>query len=176
MRTVKIGRWISRRKEREETAGRRHEQIEKERQDLRNGSNLPRERKRERRRKRKNRERKKEKEHWDRTWRTRKGKRESVTKKRTEKGKKEADREETKRRGERLPHCTLADAISLLSIRDSPCVLRQITRYYRFDPVFSHPQVLLMYMRMHSRTIPGTIPRFLKRAIIRENFPRKVVR
>lgn len=138
MRTARIGRWISRRKERrnDETKTRANRGGET---GFAQWVELTK-RKRER-------EKEKEKEHWDRTWRTRKGKRESVTEKGAEKEKEGADREEAKRRGEPLPHCTLADAISPLSIRDSSCVLRRITRHYPFDPVFSHPQVVLTYTR-----------------------------
>lgn len=60
-------------------------------------------------------------------------------------------RVEEKRRGERLPHCTPADAISPLSIRDSPCVLcrsrRRITRRYPLVPAFLHPRILLTCAR-----------------------------
>lgn len=54
------------------------------------------------------------------------------------KGEREGGQIERKRNGggERLPHCTLADAISPLSIRDSPCVSCRITRYYPFDVAF----------------------------------------
>lgn len=41
------------------------------------------------------------------------------------------------RRGEPLPHCTLANTISPLSIRDSPCVLCRCTRITRHSP-FDH--------------------------------------
>lgn len=60
-------------------------------------------------------------------------------------------RVEEKQRGERLPHCTPADAISPLSIRDSPCVLcrsrRRITRRYPLVPAFLHPRILLTCAR-----------------------------